>query len=41
LTHAERSKGGKKAFAKLLDEKPWVLLGLRKKLRQSHRRAQQ
>ena len=37
LTYDERSRGGQASFAKLMLERPEVLLGLRKKLRQELR----
>jgi hypothetical protein len=41
LTTQERSRGGRASFAKLMEERPEVLLGLRKKLRQQRREARQ
>ena len=37
FTVDECSRGGQASFAYLLEWKPWVLLGLRKKLRQQRR----
>lgn len=41
FTHDERSRGGQTSFALLLAQKPWVLLGLRKKLRQTRHHGHQ
>jgi hypothetical protein len=40
FTFEERSRGGVTSFAYLLEYKPWVLLGLRKKLRLQWRERQ-